>query len=190
LRRELFNGKFAADGFYNSTEVPEKFTKTSMSHVDTGALLFSIVAFDLADPTWQQVYNLREEILRKPLGLSLKDEDLSGEQEETTIAAFDRGDPSTVVGCVMLRRLSAAEVKLRQMAVATSFQGQGIGRLLVQKAEEMARDSGCRIISLHARRHAVPFYEHLGYQVHGDVFTEVGIPHLFMNKSIHEVPRP
>ena len=136
-------------------------------------------------PEYDQVLALREAVLRRPIGLSLKDEDLSGEQAETTLIATT-GDGS-VVACLMMRHLTEEEAKLRQMAVAPEMQGQGIGLALLQKAEELAVERGYRIISLHARETAVPFYLRAGYRVIGDVFTEVGIPHLFMNKRIDEV---
>lgn len=143
---------------------------------------YSLRTISMQDATYQQVYDLREEVLRKPLGQSLKNDDLSNEPNETIIAAIN--DQDEVIGCVMLRHLSSTEVKLRQMAVATALQGRGIGRALVRQAEEVSAAAGYQTVSLHARQYAVPFYEKLGYQVQGDVFTEVGIPHLFMIKSI------
>ena len=50
--------------------------------------------------------------------------------------------------------------------VAPEQQRQGIGRLLVQRAEELARSSGCRGMNLHAsscRQSVIQFYERLGY---------------------------
>ena len=139
---------------------------------------------DRTDPAYEGVWALREEVLRKPLGLSLRDEDLSGEVNETTIVAISA--EGGILGCVMLRPVNEQELKLRQMAVATEIQGHGIGNQLLQEAEEFARSSGYRVITLHARVTAVPFYEKAGYVAAGDVFTEVEIPHLLMNKSIHE----
>jgi predicted GNAT family N-acyltransferase len=144
-------------------------------------LSFQIVHID--SPAYDGVWALREEVLRKPLGLSLLDEDLSAEINETTIAAIE--PDGSVLGCVMMRRVSDEEVKLRQMAVATELQGQGIGNGLLQQAEELAKSQGYIWISLHARLSAVLFYEKAGYVGEGDVFTEVGIPHLVMKKQVY-----
>ena len=133
------------------------------------------------DPAYRGVWDLREEVLRKPLGLSLRDEDLSGEAGEQIIAAL-QGD--AVVGCVMLRPAGTEALKLRQMAVAVSQQGRGTGAALVHAAETFALRNGYKAITLHARMTAVPFYERLGYRAEGDVFEEVGIPHLLMNKQL------
>lgn len=134
------------------------------------------------DALQKRVWWLREEVLRRPLGLSLQDEDLSGEQEEATICAT--GEAGNVVGCLMLRRQSDAVLKLRQMAVSPAYQGQGIGAMLLSHAEQFADRQGYSQIVLHARLHAQPFYEKAGYQAEGEVFTEVGIAHRTMRKFI------
>lgn len=133
------------------------------------------------DAAAAQVWQLREDILRRPLGLSLKDEDLSGEVQEITLAALE-GDE--VVGCVLLKPLADGWIKLRQMAVAEKMQGRNIGRALVQAAEQTARELGYTHIELHARDVAAGFYRKLGYQQEGELFTEVNIPHLKMVKAL------
>jgi len=132
------------------------------------------------DPLFQQVWNLREEVLRLPLGLSLKGEDLSEELNEDIIVALH---DQQVIGCVHLRKLSEDRFKLRQMAIEPRFQGTGTGKILIQQAEILAREKGITHIELHARLEAVPFYLKCGYQVSGNVFMEVGIPHLLMEKQ-------
>ena len=133
------------------------------------------------DGEYPQVWALREEVLRRPLGLSLHDEDLSGEENEYIIIAMQ---DEAVTGCVMLKPLSKGKLKLRQMAVALLFREKGIGAVLVREAEALAAEHGFTRITLHARLPAVPFYERCGYLGTGAVFTEVGIPHLLMQKQI------
>ena len=135
----------------------------------------------IADPEYTSVWELRENVLRKPLGQSLRDEDLSGERDEFIIAGI-RG--AEVVGCVLLRPQSGRELKLRQMAVAEASQGQGIGAAIVREAEACALENGFTSISLHARKEAVTFYERCGYGIRGEEFVEVGIPHLLMQKEL------
>lgn len=84
----------------------------------------------------------------------------------------------------MLHPISNEIIKLRQMAVYEAQQGKGIGRLLVEHAEETAGIRGFHTIVLHARVHAVGFYERMGYAVTSSVFTEVGIPHQIMKKNL------
>lgn len=124
---------------------------------------------------------LRDAVLRQPIGFSLYDEDLSGEQEDITLAALAGNE---VVGCVLLHPADADTYKLRQMAVAPEHANNGIGRQLLEVAEAYAQQHGKTIITLHARVTAMGFYEKLGYEKQGDVFTEVGIPHVLMQKML------
>ena len=103
------------------------------------------------------------------------------ETEHLLIGAFDEDQ---ILGCCMLTRLTGEEVRLRQMAVQNNLQGKGIGASMMNYAENMARDKGYQIISMHARKTATGFYERLGYKITGDEFNEVSIPHFNMQKVL------
>lgn len=133
-----------------------------------------------SSPKYQQVWDLREEILRKPLGMSLKNDDLSWDYIDGFFIAEHN---NKVIGCVMLHHLSSVELQLRQMAVCSEWQGKGIGRLLVMAAEKFAWENGYRVIVLHARKVAMGFYTSMNYSITSDEFTEVGIPHFIMEKA-------
>jgi N-acetylglutamate synthase-like GNAT family acetyltransferase len=130
---------------------------------------------------YQQMVQLRNDILRKPLGLSFTPEELEKEKEEILIAAFE---DEKMLGCCMLIKQEPGVVRLRQMAVLNNLQGKGIGRALMQFAENIARDLGYKKISMHARKSAAGFYEKLGYQVSGEEFNEVTLPHYVMEKML------
>ena len=134
-----------------------------------------------AMPEYEQVWQIREDVLRKPLGLSLKDEDLSEDADDHILAAFD-GDK--IVGCVILHAKENGVMKLRQMAVHRAVQGSGIGTIIVKAAEAAALKYGFKKMDMHARMVAVDFYKKLGYIITSDVFTEVGIPHVVMEKNL------
>lgn len=136
---------------------------------------------DHGSPEYQQMVQLRIDILRKPLGLSFLPEELEKEKDEILIAAFEE---DKMLGCCMLIKTEPGTVRLRQMAVLNSLQGKGIGRALMQFAENIARDRGFRTITMHARKTATGFYEKLGYKVIGDEFVEVTIPHVVMEKDL------
>ncbi len=133
------------------------------------------------DPAYPQVWELRDAVLRRPLGQSLHNDDTSGDHlERIFIAEYDA---ARVVACVMLRPLRDKAFKLRQMVVAPEAQGTGVGRALVQVAEESVFREGAARIEMNARAVVLPFYEKLGYTIEGDGFIEVGIPHFFMQKK-------
>lgn len=124
---------------------------------------------------------LRNDILRKPLGLKFTPEELEQEKEEILIGAFEE---DKMLGCCMLIKNDVQTVRLRQMAVLNNLQGKGIGKALMQFAENIARDRGFRKITMHARTTAIGFYEKLGYNVSGEQFDEVTIPHYVMEKLL------
>lgn len=130
---------------------------------------------------YQQMVNLRIDILRKPLGLTFTNEELEKEKDEILIGAFE---DEKMLGCCMLINEGEKTCRLRQMAVLNNLQGKGIGRALMIFAENIARDRGYKKISMHARKTAVGFYERLGYKVSGDEFKEVSIPHYIMEKNL------
>ncbi len=136
---------------------------------------------DHADPKYPQLWELREAILRKPLGMSLKNEDLSRDKTNTFfIAEHD----DKIIGCVLMEPKDAHTVQLRAMAVYNEWQGKGVGRLLVQALEDHARQNGYNQIILHARKVVLGFYKSMSYEAVGDEFVEVGIPHYHMEKSL------
>src|SRR5882757_1442184 len=125
---------------------------------------------DHGSKEYQQMVQLRNDMLRKPLGLSLTPDELEKEKEEILIGAFEE---DKMLGCCMLIKTDNQTVRLRQMAVLNNLQGKGIGRALMQFAENIARDRGFRKITMHARKTAIGFYEKLGYEVNGAQFEEV-----------------
>jgi GNAT superfamily N-acetyltransferase len=136
---------------------------------------------DHGSPEYRQMVKLRDEMLRKPLGLSFTPDELEQEKDNMLIAAFEEED---ILGCCMLVEEKSGTVRLRQMAVLNDLQGKGIGRALMGFAENLARDRGYRIISMHARKNVMPFFEKMGYTVSGDEFTELTIPHYIMEKKL------
>lgn len=136
---------------------------------------------DHGSPEYLQMVQLRNDILRKPLGLSLDPGELDREKDEILIAAFEDGK---MLGCCMLVRADALTARLRQMAVPNNLQGLGIGRALIQFAENIARDRGFRIIMMHARKTATGFYKKFGYEVRGEEFEELTLPHVIMEKKL------
>lgn len=136
---------------------------------------------DYGSKEYQQMVQLRNDILRRPLGLQFTPEELEKERNEILIGAFEE---EKMLGCCMLVQQDPTSVRLRQMAVLNNLQGKGIGRALMQFAENIARDRGYRKITMHARKTASGFYEKLGYKVCGEEFEEVTIPHYVMEKQL------
>lgn len=125
---------------------------------------------------------IRNEILRKPLGMAITQGDIYDEDKHVHFVAFQDNE---VVGCVVLiPQYQPAIGKLRQMATLEKVRGQGHGKLLVEVLEQYAKSNGMSEIVLHSRYHAVKFYEKMGYVVCSEVFQEVGIDHYKMSKKL------
>ncbi|WP_346237936.1 GNAT family N-acetyltransferase [Niabella insulamsoli] len=135
---------------------------------------------DYGSKEYQQMIDLRNEILRQPLGMVLEGSDIDSDRANILIGAFE---DEKMLGCCMLVP-DGVGVLLRQMAVRNQLQGKGIGRALMEFAETIARDTGYREISMHARATAAGFYEKMGYAPSGDQFLKLSIAHILMVKRI------
>lgn len=52
------------------------------------------------------------------------------------------------------------------LSVDPDFQGRGLGRILIEQAEELCRNAGCTLMQIRVLNHRTelpPFYEKLGY---------------------------
>jgi predicted N-acetyltransferase YhbS len=136
---------------------------------------------DPADPLYDAELELRYRVLREPLGYPRDAVRFPFEDESLHLIAIDEG---RVVGCVLFHPDGEAAGRLFQMAVDPARQGTGIGRRLVIHLEAELHRRGVRRVTLHARAHAIPFYEKLGYDSVGEPYLEVGIPHRSMTRVI------
>lgn len=123
---------------------------------------------------YQQTLALREQVLRRPLGLRLSAADVADDRGDRHFALLDG---SRVVACVAARGLEADVWKLRQMAVAADRQRQGLGARLMRGALAVLRAPRPGRVVLNARREAIGFYERLGFVCVGPPLLEIGIPH-------------
>lgn len=136
---------------------------------------------DYGPAEYQQMINLRYEVLRKPLGINFTKEELEKEKNDILIAAFE---DEKMLGCCFLTRVDNDVVRLRQMAVQNNVQGKGIGASLINFAENLARDHRYKIITMNARKATTHFFEKQGYKVDGDEFIMLTIPHVVMKKKL------
>ncbi len=137
---------------------------------------------------YKQTCELRNEVLRLPLGLSLYSEDLQQEKEQLHFGLFDHD--AELIACVIAVLQKPGKAKLRQMAVKAGYEGQGVGRRLLLTLEALLAARGVTQLSLHARISAAGFYEKLGYVRLGAPFVEVGIPHVRMEKQQQSLNKP
>ncbi len=124
---------------------------------------------------------IRNRVLRLPLGLDIYDEDLKAEKDDTHLGAFYGG---RLAGVLVLTPIKEGHARMRQVAVDDGLRSRGIGKMLVNHAEGLLRSGGCKEIMLHSRMTSMDFYKRQGYTVTSEVFTEVMIPHVEMRKQL------
>ncbi|HXK34522.1 MAG TPA: GNAT family N-acetyltransferase [Dehalococcoidia bacterium] len=74
--------------------------------------------------------------------------------------------------------------KVGRMAVLRERRRNGVGALVLAALEREAASRGVREVRLSAQLTARAFYERNGYTASGDVYDEVGIPHIAMVKRL------
>jgi GNAT superfamily N-acetyltransferase len=142
---------------------------------------FACTRIELGSAEYAQMLDLRNRVLREPLGMVLSARDTKGDLRADLLAALRDG---RLVACCLLTRESPDLVQLRAMAVEPALQGTGVGRALVTFAEGVARERGAGALQLEARQTAIGFYARLGYVAEGEEYVKVTLPHRLMRKRL------
>ena len=68
--------------------------------------------------------------------------------------------------------------------VLAVHRGEGLGRCVMELAEDAARARGATLLRMDSQRQAAGFYAKLGWHETGPDFDEAGIPHVRMEKPL------
>ena len=142
-------------------------------------LKISILTYATDD--YKQELELRDIVLRQPLGMKLYKENLEQDKQSVHIGAYI---DMQLVGVLLLTELNHNEVKMRQVAVNKTFRRLKIGSKMVYFAEAYSKQHGYTTMVLNARKTAVEFYTKLGYSIISEEFMEIKIPHYKMYKKL------
>jgi len=74
--------------------------------------------------------------------------------------------------------------KIGRMAVLAEHRGMGLGARVLEALEHEGISRGIRLFRLSAQLSARGFYDRRRYVAVGDVYDEVGIPHIAMEKRL------
>ena len=107
-------------------------------------------------------FNLRYRILRAPWGEPAGSEVDAIEDQCFHIMAMDN---QKLAGVGRLQVNAADEAQIRYMAVEKEYEGNGIGRMIVNALEQEAIKNNIGTVMLDAREPAVGFYQKLGYSI-------------------------
>ena len=136
-----------------------------------------------SEKTLDAIVDLRYAVLRKLW--NKPKETVTDDLEATSVNAFIQFN-NKVIACGRLQNNGNGIGQIRYMAIDNAFQGQGLGKLIIKKLEEEAKNIGLRVIELQARENAVEFYKASGYIVKEKSFILWDIiQHYLMTKSIY-----
>lgn len=127
-------------------------------------------------------FHIREEVFVKEQGVPLADEFDEFDTLDAPckhILVFYNDQP---VGTGRLRVVEGFG-KLERICILENYRKFGLGKMIVNALEEVAKDQGVAKVKLHGQTHAEGFYQKLGYETASDVFMEDGIPHILMTKQ-------
>lgn len=131
----------------------------------------------------ETAFHIRKEVFVKEQGVPLEDEfdtyDQIGEACKHILVYYNE----LPVGTGRIRFVDVMG-KLERICILKDYRKYGLGKVIIQKLEEIARNKEANKVKLHGQTQTEGFYEKLGYQTSSDVFMEDGIPHILMTKVL------
>ena len=113
---------------------------------------------------FEQYYNLRYEVLRKPWLQPKGSEKDDGDKSSIHRMIIDESNGKAVaVGRLQFN--TSEEAQIRYMAVSDNYQLKGYGNIIVKTLEDIALKKGIRNIALQARENTLKFYWKNGYEI-------------------------
>ncbi|WP_317899921.1 GNAT family N-acetyltransferase [Aurantibacillus circumpalustris] len=131
----------------------------------------------------EAILALRYKILRQPWNQPA--DTATDNLEGKSINAYIEDTNGNVIACARLQENENKVGQVRYMSVDNSYQGKGLGKLLLVFLERKAKDLNLSKIELQARENAVKFYEANNYVIKEKTFLLWGIiQHYLMEKSL------
>ena len=113
---------------------------------------------------FEQYYNLRYEVLRKPW-LQPKGSEKDDDDKSSIHRMIIDESNGKAVAVGRLQFNTSEEAQIKYMAVSDNYQLKGYGNIIVKTLEDIALNKGIRNIILQARENALKFYWKNGYEI-------------------------
>lgn len=123
---------------------------------------------------------VREEVFVKEQGFASDDDDIDA--AATHFVAFENGEP--VGACRVYKDSEENTFVIGRLSTRQVCRGKGVGKLLLQKAEEYVLSTGGEKMILQAQYRVKDFYSNLGYKEYGDIEYEEGCALIWMKKKL------
>ena len=142
-----------------------------------------MIDIDFGSHRYDELVELRYKVLLEPLGLKFLDSHREQEAGYLHIGCIENLDDKLVGGLMMIP-LDDKTIRLMQVAVDGRYQGEGVGKKMIEYAITRAKEAGYSVMIMHAMLNVVGFYEKLGFKQQGDIFEENGVTFAKMVKKI------
>lgn len=131
----------------------------------------------------EETHALRHSVLRPLQALDEMEWPMDRDEKSFHIGQEEQGALVSVASFLRERndRLRGwIQYRVRGMATAPAFQGQGLGSLVLRFGLEQVRHRKADLVWCHARERATAFYVREGFRTEGEAFlvTGIGIHHL------------
>lgn len=115
---------------------------------------------------FKQYYDLRYRVLREPWGQPRGTEKDDYEPISQHFMAVE-SENGEILGVVKMFEKEPGVAWVSHLAVAGRHQNKGIGRLLMDHVENLAREQGYKTIGCMSRLNTTKYFEKMGYKVAG-----------------------
>jgi len=140
---------------------------------------------------YDQTLQIRNEVFFKPIGRDISETDLSCEDGQIIIGAFETNSIYTnlIIGTAVISCVDETTFKVEWLCADPILRKKGIGTSLMQCVEKIAADRGAKKLCLDATVETVDFFQRFGYMQKGQIFEkEVFGNCLEMAKPVFRLP--
>ncbi len=125
--------------------------------------------------------DIRNEAFRKPWGMDIRDEDLTGDRNMDMYGAYLDGK---MIATVFLTEDDKDTARVKSVAILQEYRNHGLGRYMMDFIEAKARYNGYTKVNLMGRVSVEGFYHKLGYDTISNPYEYHTIPHIDMIKEL------
>lgn len=130
---------------------------------------------------YEETIDIRNDAFRKPQGLNIRDEDLTGDKDVNMYAGFIDGK---MMSTVFFTHVDEETAQVKAVIVTDEYEKQGLGKYLMDFIEGIIKEKAYKKIKLMGRVSVEGFYKKLGYKTISDPFDYYKTPHIYMEKEI------
>ncbi len=127
----------------------------------------------------QDAINIRTEIFMKEQGFENEFDEI--DEQCMHLVIYDKVTP---IGTCRFYSQDNNQYVIGRIAVLSSYRSMGIGKVIVEKAEEYIKKIGGIEVTLSAQVRVQGFYKRMGYACEGEPYLDEYCPHILMKKTL------